>query len=185
MCMIGSRGERIVTNSFINMSILPVKSFQETLHKGYCGPASLKIMLGYYGVEKTEEELVRLTGADEKGEASDADIKRVAEHFGFCVEVQNEATFSDIEGWLARRVPVIVDWFTRGRADYSDSEVADGHYSVVAGLDDDFIYLQDPEIGGLRTIARDDFLKVWFDFSGEYIQPDELIVRRLIAVYKK
>jgi hypothetical protein len=44
--------------------------------------------------------------------------------------------------------------------------------------------LQDPEIGGIRTLEREDFMRVWFDFSGEYIQPDELIVRQLIAVWK-
>ena len=62
--------------------------------------------------------------------------------------------------------------------------MADGHYSVVVGLDDNFIYLQDPETGGLREISRDDFVKVWFDFSGEYIKADELIVRQLIAIYR-
>ena len=80
-------------------------------------------------------------------------------------------------------MPVIVNWFTRGRLDYSDSEVADGHYSVVAGLDAERIYLQDPETGGLRTLKREDFTRVWFDFSGENIHPDELIIRQLIAVY--
>jgi hypothetical protein len=35
-----------------------------------------------------------------------------------------------------------------------------------AGLDDEHIYLQDPETGGERKIGREDFLKVWFDFAG-------------------
>lgn len=81
-------------------------------------------------------------------------------------------------------MPIIVDWFTRGRADYNDSQVPDGHYSVVVGLDDTHIYLQDPEIGGLRKIQRDDFMKVWFDFRGEKITSwKELIVRQLVAAY--
>ena len=80
-------------------------------------------------------------------------------------------------------MPVIVDWFTRGRCDYGESEVADGHYSVVIGLDDEYIYLQDPEIGGERKIKRNDFMKVWFDFAGEYIDPNELIIRQIIAIY--
>lgn len=52
------------------------------------------------------------------------------------------------------------------------------------GLDDKFIYLQDPEIGKIRKIKRSDFMRVWFDFKGEYLKPNELIVRQLIAVYK-
>jgi predicted double-glycine peptidase len=67
----------------------------------------------------------------------------------------------------------------------SDSEVPDGHYSIVVGLDKQYIYLQDPEIGGLRQLARDDFMKVWFDFRGEYITSwNEMIIRQLIAVQK-
>lgn len=81
-------------------------------------------------------------------------------------------------------MPVIVNWFTGGRLDYSESEVADGHYSVVAGLDEKHIYLQDPEIGKIRKIKRDDFMKVWFDFKGEYIKPNELIIRQIIVIKK-
>lgn len=165
-------------------TMLNVKPFQETLHAGMCGPASLKIVLDYYGLVKSEQELAELTGTtsglgtDEKG------IARVAESLEFKVVIKNESDFSDIGEWLTKGVPVIVDWFTRGREDYPPSEMADGHYSVVVGLDDGFIYLQDPEIGGLREIARDDFMKVWFDFSGEYIKADEIIIRQFIAIYK-
>ena len=163
---------------------LNVQPFQETLHADMCGPASLKMVLDYYGANKTEKELADMAGLvlglgiDEKG------IEKAAKSLGFNVEIKNESNFEDIESWLAKGVPVIVDWFTRGRADYSDSEVSDGHYSVVCGLDDGYIYLQDPEIGGERKIKREDFMRVWFDFKGNVIKPDELIIRQLIAIYK-
>jgi len=147
-----------------------------------CGPASLKIVLGHYGIHRSEHELAELVGVTDIG-SSDADIIRAAESLGFATLIKNGSTFDDIEEWLKKGVPVIVNWFTRGRSDYSDSEVADGHYSVVAGIDEDFVYLQDPEIGGLRKIGREDFLRVWFDFSGKYIQPNELIVRQIIAIF--
>ena len=50
--------------------------------------------------------------------------------------------------------------------DYTDADVSDGHYSVVCGLDDKNIYLQDPEIGSMRKLDREDFMTVWFDFTG-------------------
>ena len=168
----------------IHMGLLNLKPFQETLHASMCGPSSLKIVLDYYGVHKSEQELAMLTNAREFG-TDDASIVRAAESLGFKAVIKNESSFGDIEGWLEKKVPVIVNWFTRGRSDYSDSEVADGHYSVVAGLDAERIYLQDPEMGKMRTLKREDFMRVWFDFSGEHIQPDELIIRQLIAVYKE
>lgn len=161
-----------------------VKAFQETLHAGMCGPASLKIVLEYWGIEKSEEELASLCGVSPDIGISDKDIEKVARSFGLNVEIKENSGFDDIHYWLERKVPVIVDWFTRGRADYSESEVADGHYSVVSGLDQDFIYLQDPEIGKIRRIKKNDFLRVWFDFKGEVIlSHEDMILRQLIAIY--
>lgn len=163
---------------------LKIRPFQETLNAGLCGPASLKIVLDYFGVNKSEEDLARLAGTTERLGTDAEGLTKAAEELNFRVSVKNDCSFSDIEEWLAKGVPPIVDWFTRGRQDYSDSDIADGHYSVVCGLDNTYIYLQDPEIGGIRKIKRDDFLKVWFDFSGEFIKPDELIIRQIIAIYE-
>ncbi|MDP3997785.1 MAG: C39 family peptidase [Candidatus Andersenbacteria bacterium] len=165
--------------------LLTVKPFQETLHGSYCGPASLKMVLDYYGVAKSEEELARLCGRDPEIGIDDAAIRQTAETYGFTVTIQNEASFDDIQHWLDKKVPVIVNWFTRGRSDYGDSEVPDGHYSVVVGLDDQKIYLQDPEIGKMRAITRADFLRVWFDFKTNQITTwEDMIIQQLIAVYR-
>ncbi len=163
---------------------LDVKPFQETLYKSMCGPASMKMVFDYYGIEKSEEEIAKLCGATEELGTNDEGIKKAAESLGFKVEIKNESSFDDIQDYLNKKIPVIVNWFTRGRIDYDDSQVPDGHYSVVVGLDNEYIYIQDPEIGKLRKIERNDFMKVWFDFKGEYIKPNELIIRQLIAIYK-
>ena len=164
--------------------ILKLKPFQETPNAGMCGPASIKIVLNYYGIDLEEKELAKLAGWNKNLGIDDKGIERTAKSFGFKVKIKNNSSFKDIEKWLDKKVPVIVNWFTRGRKDYSDSDVADGHYSVVAGLDGKFICLQDPEIGKIRKLERDDFMAVWFDFRGKYIKPNELIVRQIIAIYK-
>lgn len=164
--------------------LLKVKPFQETLNMSYCGPATLKILFNYYGIDKTEKELAKMAGWDKDLGIDDKGIKKAANSLGFKVKIKNNGNFQDIQKWLNKNIPVIVDWFTRGRNDYPDSETADGHYSVVVGLDDKFIYLQDPEIGKMRKIKRYDFMKVWFDFKGDYLKPNELIIRQIIAIYK-
>ena len=164
---------------------LPVKPFQETLHGGYCGPASLKMVMAYFGVEKSEEEVAEKCGRVPELGTDDESLKKAAEGYGFTVQIQNEASFEDIQRWLDKKVPVIVNWFTRGRSDYGDSQVPDGHYSVVVGLDKANIYLQDPEIGKMRTLDRDDFMRVWFDFKPAYISSwEDMIIRQVIAVYR-
>lgn len=163
---------------------LKVKSFQETLGGSYCGPASLKIVMDYYGVEKSEEELALICNKDPDLGVDDKAIKNAAEKLGFKVEIQNYSSFKDIANWLDKKVPVIVNWFTRGRYDYPEDDVADGHYSVVIGLDSEFIYLQDPEVGRVRKLNREDFYRVWFDFSSENIERwEDMIIRQMIAIY--
>jgi predicted double-glycine peptidase len=162
-----------------------IKPFQEKLGMGYCGPASLKMVLDYYGVEKTEDELAKLTKTDKELGTPAENLQEAVEKLGFKARIKNESSFEDIEECLDKKVPVIVDWFTRGRDDYPDEIAsADGHYSVVCGLDDEYIYLQDPEIGGMRKMEKEVFERVWFDFEGETIKPEELIIRQIIAIYK-
>jgi predicted double-glycine peptidase len=164
---------------------LNVKPFQETLHAGMCGPATLKILLRYYGINKSEKELARLSGTKADLGTDAKGFILAAKKLGLKSTVKNNCSFADIEKWLKKGIPPIANWFTKGRKDYSDSEIADGHYSVACGLDTKFIYLQDPEIGHIRKLARDDFKRVWFDFSGMYIKPNQLIIRQIIAIYPK
>jgi len=165
--------------------ILPIKPFQETLNAGFCGPASIKMILEYYGIEKSEEELGILCHKTAGLGVSDLDIKRAVESFGFKAEIKNFATYEDVKFWLDKDVPLIVDWFTRGRNEMGDGDMADGHYSVIIGLDEQSIYLQDPEIGRIRKILKKDFLRVWFDFLPDHIEKwEDLVIRQIIAVYK-
>jgi predicted double-glycine peptidase len=130
----------------MNKILLDVKPFQEKLNSSYCGPATMKIVLCYYGIDKSEDELAGIMGWNKDLGVDDNGFKKAAESLGFKAEIKNESTFEDIQTWLEKGVPVVVDWFTRGRKDYENSEVADGHYSVVMGLDDENVYLQDPEL---------------------------------------
>lgn len=36
----------------------------------------------------------------------------------------------------------------------------------------------------MRKLGREDFMTVWFDFTGKYIKPDDLIIRQIIAIYR-
>lgn len=168
------------------LNLLPVKPFQETLNAGMCGPASLKMVLAFYGIEAEESDLaIRMHASADLGVTAE-DVVRVVQEFGLEASIRNKASFDDIGHLLEHNVPPIVDWFTSGRHDYPEEiAVPDGHYSVVVGLDDTHIYLQDPEIGGMRKLTRDAFERVWFDFDGEFITPEKLIIRQLLAVYPK
>ncbi|HCH59334.1 MAG TPA: hypothetical protein DEV73_01815, partial [Candidatus Zambryskibacteria bacterium] len=115
------------------MNLLPVKPFQETLHGGFCGPAVIKMVLDFYGIEKSEAGVAILSNKDDDLGIGDEDIKRTLEGEGLKVEIKNFASFEDIQVALDKKAPVIVNWMTRGRADYDEDDLADGHYSIAVG----------------------------------------------------
>jgi len=158
--------------------MLSVKSLRQK--PNFCGVASLKMVLDYFGNQKTEAELIGLTGATFQKGTSAQGIKKAAQKLGFLALLKDGADFKDIQYWLDRKVPPIVDWFS------IYGGYVEGHYSVVIGLDKNYIYLQDPEIAGIRKIKRADFKRVWFDFEGYFMRTkNDLILRRLIVIAKK
>jgi ABC-type bacteriocin/lantibiotic exporter with double-glycine peptidase domain len=161
---------------------LSIRPYQEELFASRCGPASLKMVLGFYGLEKSEEELAELCQTDPDLGTSAEQIQQAAQQLGFQAEVKHESSLEEIEKYLKKGIPPIVNWFTSGRADYGESAVPDGHYSPVAGLDEQCIYLQDPEIGKIRKLEREDFLTVWFDFEGKFISREELLIRSMLVI---
>jgi ABC-type bacteriocin/lantibiotic exporter with double-glycine peptidase domain len=142
----------------------------------FCGVASLKMVLDYFGCDISEKKLIELTGATPQKGTSGMAMKAAAEALRFSATIKDRADFKDIQLWLAKKVPPIVDWFHEG----------DGHYSVAVALDKNYIFLQDPEIAGIRKIKRADFKRVWFDFEGDFMcTKNDLILRRLIVIAKK
>ncbi len=154
--------------------MLKVKPFRET--PGYCGPASLKMVLEYYGVRKSEKELARLSGASRKNGVEAPGLLKAAHKLGFQGSFKDHATFSDIWRYLKQGIPVIVDWFS----------LTDGHYSVVVGIDKRYIYLQDPELGRINKLDLVTFKRVWFDFPGDFLHsPRDIYIRRLLIIKEK
>ncbi|MBM3200071.1 hypothetical protein FJZ53_03965 [Candidatus Woesearchaeota archaeon] len=155
--------------------MLRVKTFQQT-QTGYCGPASLKMVLAYFGVEKSEKQLARLTRCSKKYGSEAEHILSAVKTLGFKGLVKDFSSFDDIRKFVInKRIPVIVDWFS----------VDDGHYSVVVGIDKKSIHFNDPENGKLREMSLKKFKTVWFDFPEDFLRSKkDLRIRRMLVIYK-
>jgi len=165
------------------MKFLKIKSYQETIG---CGPAVLKMILGFYGIKKTENELAKIAGTTKKEGTEIQQLVKTFKHFGLKTEVRINSTFADLSKYLKNNMPVVIGWYSRGKKEDPDNITADGHYSIVIGLDKKFIYLQDPEIGKMRKLKKDDFLVVWLDYFGAYPKTKkDIFLRPLIAVYRQ
>ena len=150
-----------------------IKPFRQSA--SFCGPASLKMVLQFYGIDKTEKELAKLSGAT-KGKGVEADgLVKAAKKLGLKAFYKDYCEIEDIRKYFKKKIPLIVDWFSGN----------DGHYSVVVGIGKKNIFLQDPELGKIRKMGLEAFKRVWFDFPGNFLKAKrELVIRRLIIVHK-
>jgi len=151
--------------------MIKIKPFRQ--RPGLCGPASLKMVFDYYGVQVSEDEIAKIAGATKEKGISKEGLVRAVKHFGFQVFSKEKSSLSDLKYFVKRKIPVIVDWF------WED----EGHYSVVVNIDKKNIVLRDPSLKGLRKMSIEKFFRVWFDFPGKFIKNSkDLILRRILVI---
>lgn len=152
--------------------MLNVKPFLQSA--SMCGPASLKMVLEYFGTKKSEKELVLLSKATASKGTTAENLVRAAKKLGFHAFTKDFSSIKEIKKYIDKKTPVIVDWFSGD----------DGHYSVVADIDKKFIYLQDPDLNKINKLDLITFQRVWFDFEGDMLKrKQDIFIRRLIVVY--
>lgn len=150
--------------------MIKLKPFRQTA--GLCGPASLKIVLDYYGIRVTESAVARIAGTSKKKGASKDGLTRAARYFGLEVFAKEKSSLDDLRRFIQKGMPVIVDWFSED----------EGHYSVVVDIDKKDIVLMDPELAKERRMSLERFQRLWFDFPGKFIKNQKDLVLRLMIV---
>lgn len=135
------------------MRVLPVRMRRQTT--GACGPYALAAVLLYHGVRVPVRRLAKLMGTTRAHGTKPPRLRAAARSLGFDVWVRQWAELRDLRRVLKRNRPPVVLWFSE----------QEGHYSVVVGLDQRFVYLADPELGRVRKLSRRFFRRCWFDFS--------------------
>jgi ABC-type bacteriocin/lantibiotic exporter with double-glycine peptidase domain len=160
---------------------LKTKRFRQS--EARCGPAALKIVAQYFGMELPEAELARICRTSSVSGTTGINLVTAARKLGFAARIVDGASFKTIAAWLCRGVPVIVDWMSTGHSEAGASRVARGHYSVVCGLTSKEIILEDPAIGRKRRLPRNAFMSVWYDFKHLFPKKnDDLVIRRMVVV---
>jgi predicted double-glycine peptidase len=133
-----------------------------------CGATSLLSILVYYGFyEDTEMSLAKKLNTDPEWGTDPEDIKHLLTEYGFEIESRNMMSFSDLEMIVNAKMPVLITYQAWSESDAHWSECwEDGHYSVVIGIDDKNVYLEDPSITGeIGYIPRKEFLDRWHDID--------------------
>lgn len=152
-----------------------------------CGPAALRTVLSCFNIEKDEQSLAKLCGTTSNG-TKPAMLKKALEKLGFQTKVGSggraQHAWKTLNYWVnEKKLPVIVDWFS------ISENGGDGHYSVVLALTKNEITIADPEFDEakerMRKIPWLNFLRVWFDWKGDYLEsPKNLIIRSWLVGFK-
>ena len=139
-----------------------------------CGPASLRMVMAFYGLEVSEEDLAVACGHSYELGCRSEDMACAARAMGFDVYFKNNSTIEELSRLVNAGAPVIVDWFC--------GDPPEGHSSVVIGVSDDDIYILDPFLEEMRVVAKEDFRRCWFDFYETPINPNNLYVGQIMVL---
>jgi len=143
---------------------LKFKIFKQT--PGYCGPACARMVLNYYGIKKSEEELAQAIGATREDGCNPWEIADGMEKIGLKSYYKKNSNLDEIKELLKKDIPVIIDWNPSGY----------GHYSVVVGIEKGSIYLADPKKDDIVSMSEKDFIERWFEYYDDKKVFGEIVV---------
>ena len=136
-----------------------------------CGPASLSMMLSYFGIEKNQEELGEALrpyqnedGINDDKSVTMDEIAGKAAEFDLIAYHRPNGDSELIKQFIANDIPVLI------RAWMSEEEDI-GHYRIVKGYDTRTkTTIQDDPIKGKDLIYTDEtFTTLWEKFNFEYV----------------
>ena len=133
--------------------------FRKQTNDYTCGPATLQMVLAFFGQQKSQRKLRKLM------QASPAELKsrgttnhkmvKAAQKAGFYVYVNEDSLLEEVKYFIGLGYPVIVN--------YIEPSEDEGHFSVVIGYSALLkkIILNDPWNGQNFSLSESQFLRRW------------------------
>lgn len=118
------------------------------------------MILEYYGKTVSGRDIGLIAKTTIAHGTTPEGLLRAAKHYGLTGKWSKASSIDDLKKHIKKGTPVIVDWFSS----------YEGHYSVAVGATRNRIAILDPETGKRRTFSNDEFMRVWFDFTGTWIK---------------
>jgi len=124
--------------------------------KRMCGPASLQMVLAYYGKIKNEKELKKKTGATYLNGTKPEEVAKVARKFKLKANYSKNNSIEGLREAIKKKNPPIIGWF---------SPDSGSHFSVVIGFEKNEIIIADPNMEKIRKMKIEDFSDRWLDIN--------------------
>jgi hypothetical protein len=151
-----------------------------------CGPASIAMILNYYGENLTTDQVFEKTGAGQGLINLDQMVKAI-KAFGYEVEVKYECTPESLRALIDHDLPPIALVHYGSLQSRQDQSFSGGHFFAVVGYRDDVYFVNDPNFrnnfrqdGDHHAYTKKEFEAAWND-----ARLDQNPVRTLIVIKRK
>lgn len=118
-----------------------------------CGPASIKMVLNYFGFSKSEKELAEIFNTDSKKGTRIKNFISGVRSLEFEYIIKTNSDFKDLRRFQRKGYVVVVCYFI-------PEENLD-HYSVLKKVGIKNIYFFDPWFGKNHKYSKNYFKKIW------------------------
>jgi len=129
-----------------------------------CGAKSLQCVFAYYGLDAREDHIMHYAHTNSKDGTSIDNLVKTAKHYGFKAESRS-LNIDDIKQFINKGIPIIVD--IQAHPDkkllHWDRDWKDGHYVVVIGYNQHYLYFEDPSSIVRTYLSYSEFLERWHD----------------------
>lgn len=155
-----------------------------------CGACALQAVLGYWGKEVDETELMHLMGTNEDVGTHPENMVRGAKALGFGAEARENLSLDEVKRVTDQGHPVIglaQVWRSASASPGSPRDEWDsGHYFVILGVDEDYVYIQDPYVRMAKAfVPRAVFEEHWHQIMGGKATGNRKIERCAVFVTGK
>ncbi len=134
-----------------------------------CGAAVMLSVLSYWQVyDGPESSLYSVLGTTEQNGTDSAKMQSYAASLGLESTLATGQTFQNLREKLQAGYSIILDFQAWAEVQAPDwrNRWEDGHYGVLVGMDQEYLYFMDPSsMGGHAYISLNEFMDRWHDYE--------------------
>ncbi len=133
-----------------------------------CGASALQAVLSYWGNDLDETAIMQIIGTSEDVGTYPENIVRGVRALGLEAEAREKLTLDEVRRFGHPMIALCQVWRSqRSSAPRPEDDWDNGHYIVVLGVDDEYVYFQDPYLRmGKAFVTRQTFERHWHQIMG-------------------
>jgi len=133
-----------------------------------CGASALQAVLSYWGRDLDETEIMKLIGTSADVGTYPENIVRGVRALGLEAEARDNLTLDEVQRFGHPMIALGQVWRSqRSSTPRPEDDWDNGHYIVVLGVDDEYVYFQDPYLRmGKAFVSRKTFERHWHQIMG-------------------